>query len=213
MDLMSGYLLIVLVLFAGNISLLLGNYKINNQKLIIISTILSIIVFVLINTSNYINIQLLDYFSYVFLITSVFMFLSMIYCIKNNDITRLLCLILLIFIILTILISTQTNMDFFKSLSYSLFIFIILFIVYQLTKLLHHAKRQYSVLIGEYMCLSTILIFIFALTYNSTINLDYTAFSAFLILTPTYQLIYVIIGIIIVLIAGVLVNDYRGKIK
>jgi len=36
-------------------------------------------------------------------------------------------------------------------------------------------------------------------------------FSPFLILTPTYQLIYVVIGIIVVLVAGVLINDTRGK--
>jgi hypothetical protein len=61
------------------------------------------------------------------------------------------------------------------------------------------------------MCLASILIFIFSLTYYSTITLDYTAFTPFLILTPTYQLIYVVIGIVVVLVAGVLINDYRGK--
>jgi hypothetical protein len=49
------------------------------------------------------------------------------------------------------------------------------------------------------------------MTYNSTITLDYTAFDPFLILTPTYQLIYVVIGIVVVLVAGVFINDYGGK--
>ena len=93
---------------------------------------------------------------------------------------------------------------------YSLCVFIILFVVYQLSKLLHHAKRQYSVIIGEYMCLFSILTLIFALTYNSTLNLDYSMFSPFLILTPTYQLIYVIIAIIAVLVIGVFINDSKG---
>ena len=93
---------------------------------------------------------------------------------------------------------------------YSLLVFIMLFVVYQLTKLLHHAKRQYPVIIGEYMSLFAVLTFIFALTYNSTLNLDYSMFSPFLILTPTYQLIYVIIGIIVVLVIGVLINDSKG---
>jgi hypothetical protein len=61
------------------------------------------------------------------------------------------------------------------------------------------------------MCLASILIFIFAMTYSSTITLDYTAFDPFLILTPTYQLVYVVIGIVVVLVAGVLINDYGGK--
>jgi hypothetical protein len=95
-------------------------------------------------------------------------------------------------------------------LLYSLFVFIILFVVYQLTKLLHHAKREYPVIVGEYMSLFAVLMFIFALTYYSTMTLDYTMFSSFLILTPTYQLIYVVIGIIAVLIAGVLLNDTKG---
>jgi preprotein translocase subunit SecG len=35
-------------------------------------------------------------------------------------------------------------------------------------------------------------------------------FSAFLILTPTYQLIYVIIAVIVILVIGVLINDSKG---
>ena len=90
------------------------------------------------------------------------------------------------------------------------FVFVILFVVYQLTKLLHHAKREYSIIVGEYMSLFSVLMFIFAVTYNSIINLDYTMFSPFLILTPTHQLIYVVIGIIVVLVVGVLINDAKG---
>lgn len=211
MDLMSAYLLIVLVLFAGNIALLLGNSRISNPKLVMISAIFSIVTFLLMNASSYLNIPLLDYFAYVFLIAAILVFALMVHCTRNNKPKELLCSVVLIFIILTILISSQANLDFFYTILYSLLVFIILFVVYQLTKLLHHAKRQYSVIIGEYMCLASILIFIFAMTYNSTITLDYTAFDPFLILTPTYQLVYVVIGIVVVLVAGVLLNDYRGK--
>lgn len=211
MDLMGGYLLILLVLFAANIALILGNKKINNLKLIAILAIFSIIIFILINASSNINLDLLNYFGYIFLIISVLTFIIMVYCTKNNNFNVLFYLILIIFIISVILLSSQANLDIFNSLSYSLLFFIILFVVYQLTKLLHHAKRKYFVLIGEYMTLESVLIFLFGLTYNSTINLNYTMFSSFLILTPTYQLIYVIIGIIVVLVAGVLINDSRGK--
>jgi hypothetical protein len=211
MDLMSAYLLIVLVLFAGNIALLLGNSRFSNPKLVMISLTFSIVTFLLINASSYLNIYLLDYFAYVFLIAAILVFALMVYCTRNNKPKELLCSVVLIFIILTILISSQANLDFFYTILYSLLVFIILFVVYQLTKLLHHAKRQYSVIIGEYMCLASILVFIFAMTYNSTITLDYTAFDPFLILTPTYQLVYVVIGIVVVLVAGVLLNDYRGK--
>jgi uncharacterized protein YacL len=85
-----------------------------------------------------------------------------------------------------------------------------IFVVYQLSKLLHHAKRQYPVVTGEYMCLFSILMFIFGLTYDSTRALDYSSFDSFLILTPTYKLIYVIIGLIVILVIGVLINDSKG---
>ena len=211
MDLMGGYLLVLLVLFASNIALLLGNKKINNLKLIVISTVLSVITFVLINASININIGLLDYFGYIFLIISVLTFIIMAYCMKNNNFNVLFYSIFIISLISVILLASQANLDLFNSILYSLLFFIILFVVYQLTKLLHHAKRQYPVIVGEYMTLESILIFLFALTYNSTKNLDYTMFSSFLILTPTYQLIYVIIGIVVVLVVGVLINDTWGK--
>ena len=211
MDLMGGYLLVLLVLFASNIALLLGNKKINNLKLIVISAVLSVITFVLINASININIGLLDYFGYIFLIISVLTFIIMAYCMKNNNFNVLFYSIFIISLISVILLASQANLDLFNSILYSLLFFIILFVVYQLTKLLHHAKRQYPVIVGEYMTLESILIFLFALTYNSTKNLDYTMFSSFLILTPTYQLIYVIIGIVVVLVVGVLINDTWGK--
>jgi len=211
MDLMGGYLLVLLVLFSANIALLLGNTKINNLKLLVISAIFSIFTFALMNLSSNINIGLLDYFGYIFLVISILTFFIMAYCTKNNNFRALFYSVIIIFITSVVLLSSQSSLDLFSHISYSLLFFIILFVVYQLTKLLHHAKRQYSVIIGEYMALASILIFLFALTYNSTLNLKYAMFSSFLILTPTYQLIYVIIGIFVVLVAGVLINDMRGN--
>ena len=211
MDLMGGYLLVLLVLFSANIALLLGNTKINNLKLLVISAIFSIFTFALMDLSSNINIGLLDYFGYIFLVISILTFFIMAYCTKNNNFRALFYSVIIIFITSIFLLSSQSSLDLFSHISYSLLFFIILFVVYQLTKLLHHAKRQYSVIIGEYMALASILIFLFALTYNSTLNLKYAMFSSFLILTPTYQLIYVIIGIFVVLVAGVLINDMRGN--
>ena len=211
MDLMGGYLLILLALFSGNISLLLGNYRLNNQKAIAVSAVFSVITFILINASNYLELDLLDYFTIIFLAIAIITFALTLYCLKKDNIKMLLNSIILIFIISVMLVSCQTNLDFFTAILYSILVFITLFVVYQLTKLLQHAKRQYSVIIGEYMSLVSILLFILALTYESTRNLDYTMFSSFLILTPTYQLVYVIIGIIVVLVAGVLINDKGGN--
>lgn len=210
MDLIGGYLLVMLVLFAGNIALLMGNSKINNLKLILISLFFSIIVFILLNISVYLKISLLDYFGYIFLIISIVLFFVIFYFIRNNKVKLALYSVMALFFISLILFCSQTSLNHLERITYSLCIFIILFVVYQLSKLLHHAKRQYSAIIGEYMCLFSILTLIFALTYNSTLNLDYSMFSPFLILTPTYQLIYVIIAIIAALIIGVFINDSRG---
>ncbi|WP_296893604.1 peptide ABC transporter permease [uncultured Methanobrevibacter sp.] len=210
MDLIGGYLLIMLILFLGNISLLMGNNKINNLKLIVTSIFFSVGVFIILNVSVYLNIFLLDYFSYIFLIISAILFFIIFYFIRNNNFKLALYSVLALFFISLTLLCSQTSLNHLEMILYSLCTFIILFVVYQLSKLLHHAKRQYSAIIGEYMCLFSILVLIFALTYNSTLNLDYSMFSPFLILTPTYQLIYVVIAIIAVLIIGVFINDSRG---
>lgn len=214
MDLIGGYLLVVMALFVANIALMLGNYNLGNLKVIILSLICSAITFAIMNASSLLNGQLSflsDYFSYLFLAITIIIFVSIVYYIRRDDFKLPFYSISLAFVISTVLLSSQANLDFLSMALYSLLVFIILFVVYQLTKLLHHAKRQYPVVIGEYMSLFSILMFIFALTYNSTKALDYSMFSPFLILTPTYQLIYVIIGIIVVLVVGVLINDTRGK--
>ena len=213
MDLIGGYLLLLLVLFAANMALMFGNYKFNNVKLMAISAISFIISFSVIYISGYLNAQfafLLDNFSYMFLIIASIIIVSMIYYVKKDNFKASLYAVMITFLISMVLFASQATLDIFITLIYSLLVFIILFIVYQLTKLLHHAKREYPVIVGEYMSLFAVLMFIFALTYNSTLNLDYTMFSPFLILTPTYQLIYVIIGIIVVLVVGVLINDSKG---
>ena len=210
MDLIGGYLIVMLVLFTGNIALLMGNIKINNLKLIATSILFSIVVFIILNVSVYLNIFIVDYFSYIFLIISLILFFVIFYFIRNNNFKLALYSVLALFIISLTLFCSQTSLNYLEMILYSLCTFIILFVVYQLSKLLHHAKRQYSAIIGEYMCLFSILVLIFALTYNSTLNLDYSMFSPFLILTPTYQLIYVVIAIIAVLIIGVFINDSRG---
>lgn len=215
MDLIGGYLLVILILFTVNISLLVGNFNINAVKSIVVSVIYFIATFTLLNASVYLNNALLflSYdFSYLFFIIFAIIFIVMAYYSKTSNIKATLCSISLSYLISVIALSSQTDLGIIGMILYSLLVFIIFFVVYQLSKLLHHAKRQYSVIIGEYMCLASILMLIFALTYNSVINLDYTMFTPFLILTPTYQLIYVVIAIIVVLIIGVFVNDSRGGI-
>ena len=213
MDLIGGYLLVLLVLFAGNSALLIGEHNINNVKLILTALTFAIITFILFNVSIYLNAPLsflLEYFSYIFLGIAVIIFAIMFYLLKNNEFKFSLYSVLITFSVSMILFASQSSLNLFEMILYSLLVFIIIFVVCQLSKLLHHAKRQYSVIIGEYMCLFSILMFIFAITYVSTVNLDYTMFSSFLILTPTYQLVYVIIAVIVILVIGVLMNDRNG---
>ena len=213
MDLIGGYLLILLVLFTANIALMLGNYKFNNVKLIIIAVPFSIFLFLLIYASSYLNAQfafLLENFTYVFLLIALIILVSLIVYVKTDMFKISLYAIIAVFLISGVLFASQATLDIFTMLLYSLFAFIVLFVVYQLTKLLHHAKREYPVIVGEYMSLFALMTFIFALTYYSTMTLDYAGFSPFLILTPTYQLIYVVIGIVVVMVAGVLINDTKG---
>lgn len=190
-----------------------GKLLVNNVKLIVISFAFAVIALALMNASVYLSGALSffqDYISYLFFIVFAAIFISMFHYSKTENFKIPLYLILVIFLVLTIILSSQADLSIVSMILYSLFVFIILFVVYQLSKLLHHAKRQYHVIIGEFMCLASILIFIFALTYNSTRAMDYTMFSPFLILTPTYQLIYVVIAIIVVLVIGVLINDTKG---
>ena len=213
MDLIGGYLLLLLVLFTANIALMLGNYKFNNIKLIFVSAISFVISFLLIYASSHLNAQLaflLNNFDFIFLVIALIIGVSMIYYVKKGNFKVSLYVLMISFLISIVLFASQAVLDVFVMLFYSLLVFIVLFVVYQLTKLLHYAKREYPVIVGEYMSLFAVLMFIFALTYNSTLNLDYTMFSSFLILTPTYQLIYVIIGIMVVLVVGVLINDSKG---
>ena len=213
MDLIGGYLLVLLVLFAGNSALLIGEHNINNVKLILTALTFAIITFILFNVSIYLNAPLsflLEYFSYIFLGIAVIIFAIMFYLLKDNEFKFSLYSVLITFSVSVILFASQSSLNLFEMILYSLLVFIIIFVVCQISKLLHHAKRQYSVIIGEYMCLFSILMFIFAITYVSTVNLDYTMFSSFLILTPTYQLVYVVIAVIVILVIGVLMNDRNG---
>ena len=210
MNLIDGYFVIILVLFAVNISLLLGNYKLNNFKLTAVSVLYLIVTAIVLFLSKYLNYSLLDYFSYLFLVFALIIFAVTLFYLRSDNFNLTLSLTTLTFISSMLLVSSQNDIDFFSLIIYSISVFIISVIVYQITKLLHHAKRQYNVIVGEFMSLFSILLFVFSLTYNSTRNLDYTMFSSFLILTPTYQLIYVIIIISVILIAGVVINESNG---
>lgn len=213
MDLFGGYLLLVLILFAGNIALLAGDFNLNKIKFVSLDILSFLIIFILMNASIYLKdalIILQDYFGIIFLMMAIIIFIAVLIYTKMGNLKISICVISILAMISIIFLSSQSVFGMFDMLLYSLMAFITLFVVYHISKLLHHAKRQYPIIVGEYMCLFSLLMFIFALTYDSTRTLDYTMFSSFLILTPLYQLIYVVIAIVVILVIGVLINDNKG---
>jgi hypothetical protein len=207
-NLMWGYLLIITILFSANIGLFLGNIKLNNKNASLIFIVLGIFYFVVITISTFFSFNLLTYFSYIFISIAVLIFINLAVYLKNNNPKNPIIVTVILFYLSSFLLTSQINESFiFDSLLFTLISIIIMIIAFQSSKLLKFAKRPYNVIVGEYMSLEGILIFLFGLTFISTITLDYTMFSSFLILTPTYQLIYVIIGIIFVLIIGFYWHD------
>ena len=215
MDLIGGYLLVLLILFAANITLLFGNYKINNSKLFGLASSIFIVSAVLMFISNTFLKDLsylMIYFNYLFLVLSIAIFLIIIYYSRDGSksLRNSIILMMLLFAVMITVLSFAAQLSLFEILTYSLFGFAVTFLVYKLSRLLVHAKREYPVIVREFMCLFAVLIFIFSITFNSVLNLDYKLFNPFLILTPTYQLIYIIIAIIIGVIIGFVYDDIRG---
>ena len=127
MDLIGGYLLVILVLFSANCALLLGNYKINNTKLILTSLTFAAVTFIILNASTYLNATfsfLLGYFSYLFLAIAIIIFLAMFCFVKNNEFKLSLYLILATFLISVILFASQSSLNILEMVIYSLLVFI-----------------------------------------------------------------------------------------
>ena len=81
MDMIGGYLLVLLALFAGNLSLLLGNYDFNRLKMLLISFASSIITFILLFASISLNNPLsfmVDNLGYLFFAIAAVVFFSML---------------------------------------------------------------------------------------------------------------------------------------
>ncbi len=212
LSLFEGYLLIFVALFAVNISLFLGNFKINNLKAIIIAVLFGILLIGVNSVSSYFK-DILAFlsgnFGYLFIIMAIVLFILAWCYLKKKEVT--LIYVVLCYIVMLSISAHIAEFPIFNSLLLALFLVIIMFVVYQLSKLLFYAKREYSLIVGEYMILESILIFILGLTYWSVKDLDYSMFSAYLILTPTYQLVYVVILIIFILIVGLYYNDKQLK--
>lgn len=207
LDLILGYLLIIIILFSLNIGLILGYFKFDDKKNMFIAVLMGIILLIITAISSVLTINLLDYLSYVFILISIIIFAILFIYLKKNNLRLPLYIIIILYYMAVLILSSQLKEYSLFNYSLAIVSIIMIIVAIQLSKLLMYAKRPYYMIVGEYMSLMGILIFIFGLTNNSIMQLNHEMFSSFLILTPTYQLIYVIIGIIFVLIIGFYLND------
>ncbi len=214
-DLIMGYLLIFILMLGANINLILNEYNTSKIKLIVFSSILSILTFVcLVFSSNFYNALffLNDNFGWLFIIIAIILFVVDIIYLKYKSSKYLPYGISIILLILVFTLSSQiVNLSLVDCLLLTLFLFVILIILYPVSSLLHYAKRDYSVIVGEFFSTEIVLFLLIGATFWSVKNLDYTMFSSFLILTPTYQLVYVIIGLFVILLIGLYYNDKQLK--
>ena len=209
-DLIFSYLFIVVILFSANIGLFLGDFRLNDKKSSLISILIGIIFFIVVYISSFLRLNILDFLTYIFIVVSIIIFgILLVYLNLDKKLKIVTFSIIILYYANSFLIASQLKEHLFNGLLLTIISIIMMIIAFQSSKLLIYAKRPYNIIIGEFMSLYGILIFIFGLTNVSVMNLDYKMFSSFLILTPTYQLIYVVIGIIVLLIIGLYWNDKK----
>jgi hypothetical protein len=248
MDLIFGYLIVFVLLFATSISLLYRDFSLEKNKFYIFSVIGGLFAFVCVIMGQFLNLQeaIVPYLSDILFIISIIVLISLIIYLLNwrghgnvfalnwrslynihskqnwNDGDKEysfnkfipLCGFILSYAIAVFSFSLGlvSSNSLLNGLELAILFIAISILVYALSKILQHAKRQYPVVIGEFMFLEFILLLIFALTFSIVRNMDYSMFSAFLILTPTYQVMYMLLALAVLLVLGVLINtEYTSK--
>lgn len=214
-DLIWNYLIILELILGFNIGLFLRDFKISKLKYFTISFLLAIVIFILSFFSNAFRINLSfmnNNLGWLFIVAAIILFfIEYIYIKKNEKLFCAFAVMFLLSVIMFILSSQFVEVTVFDSLLWALFLFIILISSYPISTLLYYAKNEYSVVVGEFISIEAILVFVFGITFWSVSSIDYKMFSSFLILTPTYKLIYVIIGLVFVMILGLYYNDRKIK--
>ena len=193
MDLIFEYLIVFILLFCTNIAFLVRKSDFNKNKFIILAVTYAAIVFVLSFILPYLNLS--EYL------------IPFMPCILG-----FVSLLILILAIRHVSLGRNFNIDNDKAVFYGTVLSSsVMFLVYKISKIFNKAKRPYYAVIGEYMFLEFIFSLILALTFSTVRELDYSIFKSFLILTPTYQLMYMIIAIIMIVVLGVLYGDWILK--
>ena len=224
LNLIFNYLIIFILVLGITIGFFVSKSGFNNKKSIGIFLITSFLLFLalffsknLFNPFNFLE----DYMYILFFTVAIVLFIMDLAFIKLNsnvkltsDSKNVIFAVLSIFITLIVsfmMASQYEILSIFDIVLSVVVLFIASFVAFQLSKLLQYAKRPFHLIISEYVILEIILIVILGLTYTSTKNLDWTMFSSYLILTPTYLVLYTIIAIIGILLIGVYLNDRMLK--
>ena len=221
MDLTFEYLIVFILLFGANIAFLVRKYDFNKNNFIQLALIYGAIVFVLsficssLNLSEYI----IPFIPYILGVVSLFVLILAIRYVSfgrnfnvENDKPVFYGIILSSFIsIIALSLCLKSDNLVLNALELAILSIVVMFLVYKISRIFNKAKRPYYAVIGEYMFLEFVFLLILALTFSTVREMDYSIFKSFLILTPTYQLMYVIIIILIIMVLGVLYSDWVLK--
>ena len=221
MDLIFEYLIVFILLFVTNISFLVRKYDFNKNKFIPFVLIYGAIVFILSFTCSNLNLgeSVIPFMPYILGLVSLLMLVLSIryvsfgrnYSIENDKLVLYGTILSSFISIAALSLCLKPDNLALTSLELAILSVIIMFLVYKISKIFDRAKRSYYAVIGEYMFLEFVFILILALTFSSVRELDYSIFKSFLILTPTYQVMYAIVVILIILVLGVLYSDWILK--
>lgn len=221
MDLIFEYLIVFILVFVANIAFLVRNSDINKDKFILLAIVYALIVFILINLASLLNIKesVVEFIPYVLGIVAFVMLIITIryvgfgknYGILNDKFVFYGTVSASLISVAILALGLNTENPFLSGIELAILSFVVMVLVYKISKIFKKAERPYYAVIGEFMFLEFILLLILALTFNSVRNLDYSMFGSFLILTPTYKVLYMILAIVIVLVLGVLYNERMLK--
>ena len=221
MDLIFEYLIVFILLFSTNVGFLVRKFNFNRNKFILFNLGYAIIIFVLSTLCSNLNYQneAISFIPYLLFLLSFLMLIFTIRYVsfgrnyrKEDDKVVLYGTILSSLIAIGALsLGLKADNLILSCLELAILSFVVVFLVYKISRIFKKAKRPYYGVIGEYMFLEFILLLILALTFFSVRELDYSMFGSFIILTPTYQVLYMILTIVIILVLGVLYNDWVLK--
>ena len=225
MDLIFEYLIVFILLFVTNIALLVRNIGFKSSKFLIFNLVYSLILLVLsfaLSSLNYPD-KIIPYIPYLLGLLCILMLIFSIIHVKQgrfdklglnleNKLIPLIGTAISSFIAISALaLGLKVENNLLCSIELAILSFIAMFLVYKISKIFKKAKREYFAVVGEYMFLEFIFLLILALTFRSVRELDYSIFGSFLILTPTYKVLIMIIILVFILVLGVLENDRMLK--